>query len=55
MKNRLCRRVASLALGTLLLASLSGCGVLAGAAVGTAAGYKMKQEGYKFQSPVTKE
>ena len=43
---------------TVLLAMmpmLSGCWLLAAAGVGAYGGYKMKQEGYTLQNPVTKE
>jgi hypothetical protein len=44
-------------LGMLLLVTpaLSGCWLLAVGGAGAYGGYKMKEEGYKVQSPVTKE
>ena len=44
-------------LGVLLamMPMLSGCWLLAAAGVGAYGGYKMKEEGYTVQNPVTKE
>ncbi|KIO49152.1 hypothetical protein [Nitrosospira sp. NpAV] len=44
-------------MGMLLLVvpMLSGCWLLAAGGVGAYGGYKMKEEGYKVQSPVKKE
>lgn len=44
-------------IGTLLLVvpMLSGCWLLAAGGAGAYGGYKMKEEGYKVQSPVKKE
>jgi hypothetical protein len=39
----------------LLTPALSGCWLLAVGGAGAYGGYKMKEEGYKVQSPVTKE
>ena len=38
----------------LLLPSLSGCALAVGIAIGGTAGYVLKDQGYKVQSPVTK-
>ena len=38
-----------------IMPMLSGCWLLAAAGVGAYGGYKMKEEGYKVQNPVTKE
>jgi hypothetical protein len=44
-------------IGILLLVvpALSGCWLLAAGGAGAYGGYKMKEEGYKVQSPVKKE
>jgi hypothetical protein len=39
----------------LLAPSLSGCWLLAAGGAGAYGGYKMKEEGYTLQNPVTKE
>ena len=46
---------AVLLLAASLLPILSGCALAVGAAVGGTAVYVLKDEGYKVQSPVTKE
>jgi hypothetical protein len=38
-----------------MIPMLSGCWLLAAAGVGAYGGYKMKEEGYTLQNPVTKE
>jgi hypothetical protein len=38
-----------------MIPMLSGCWLLAAAGVGAYGGYKMKEEGYTVQNPVTKE
>jgi hypothetical protein len=38
-----------------IMPMLSGCWLLAAAGVGAYGGYKMKEEGYTVQNPVTKE
>jgi len=47
-----------LSVGLLVIAwavASSGCALCVGGAVGGAAGYKLKEEGYKVQSPVQKD
>jgi hypothetical protein len=39
----------------LMIPTLSGCWYAAAAGVGAYTGYKMKEKGYKAQSPITKE
>jgi hypothetical protein len=38
-----------------MMPMLSGCWLLAAAGVGAYGGYKMKEDGYTLQNPVTKE
>ena len=39
----------------LMIPALSGCWYAAAAGIGAYGGYKMKEKGYKTQSPITKE
>jgi len=38
-----------------MIPTLSGCWYAAAAGIGAYGGYKMKEKGYKTQSPITKE
>jgi hypothetical protein len=49
------KRVVIYFLLVLLLPALSGCWYVAAAGAGAYGGYKMKEKGYKVQSPVEKE
>ena len=50
------RKIAAVSLAaTLLLLMTTGCAFLAGAAVGGAGGYILRDQGFKLQSPVEKE
>ena len=51
----LIKRIAMYALLILIMPALSGCWYLAAAAAAAYGGYKMKEKGYKTQSPITKE
>jgi hypothetical protein len=49
------RKLLYLAIFLLAAPSLSGCWLLAAGGAGAYGGYKMKEEGYTLQNPVTKE
>ncbi|HEU4853800.1 MAG TPA: hypothetical protein VFS89_00745, partial [Nitrosospira sp.] len=49
------RKLLYLAIFLLAASSLSGCWLLAAGGAGAYGGYKMKEEGYTLQNPVTKE
>jgi hypothetical protein len=60
--NRFCegvimgtRRLLIAATFVVVLPLLSGCWTIAAAGAGAYGGYKMKEEGYTLQNPVTKE
>jgi hypothetical protein len=49
------RKIMRLAVLLTMIPMLSGCWLLAAAGVGAYGGYKMKEDGYTLQNPVTKE
>ena len=49
------RKLLYLAIFLLAAPGLSGCWLLAAGGAGAYGGYKMKEEGYTLQNPVTKE
>ena len=49
------RKLLYLAIFLSAVPSLSGCWLLAAGGAGAYGGYKMKEEGYTVQNPVTKE
>jgi hypothetical protein len=49
------KRIAMRILLILMVPALSGCWYVAAAGAGAYGGYKMKEKGYKTQSPITKE
>ena len=49
------KRALTLILLVLIVPALSGCWYAAAAGAGAYGGYKMKEKGYKTQSPITKE
>lgn len=49
------KKIMRLAVLLAIMPMLSGCWLLAAAGVGAYGGYKMKEEGYTVQNPVTKE
>lgn len=49
------KRLAVYIILILLVPALSGCWYAAAAGAGAYGGYKMKEKGYKTQSPITKE
>jgi hypothetical protein len=51
----LIKRITMYILLLLMVPALSGCWYVAAAGAGAYAGYKMKEKGYKTQSPITKE
>jgi hypothetical protein len=51
----LIKRITMYILLLLMVPSLSGCWYVAAAGAGAYGGYKMKEKGYKTQSPITKE
>lgn len=49
------KQILSMAALLMILPLLSGCWTMAAAGAGAYGGYKMKEEGYTVQNPVTKE
>jgi len=49
------KRIIRLSLLLAMIPALSGCWYLAAAGAGAYGGYKMKENGYTVQNPVTKE
>lgn len=49
------KRIVSLVALLMILPLLSGCWTLVVAGAGAYGGYKMKENGYKLQNPITKE
>lgn len=49
------KRITCLGLLLAMIPALSGCWYLAAAGAGAYGGYKMKENGYTVQNPVTKE
>lgn len=49
------KRIVRLGLLLAMIPTLSGCWYLAAAGAGAYGGYKMKENGYTVQNPVTKE
>jgi hypothetical protein len=54
-RNRKMKRLIMYLLLALMIPALSGCWYAAAAGAGAYGGYKLKEKGYKTQSPITKE
>lgn len=49
------KRILTLGLLLVVMPTLSGCWLAAGAVAGAYGGYKMKEKGYTVQKPITKK